>query len=149
MFAVCPPDAPFPGGPALGTAFPGAVQGGPDSNCNFAGDACDGNQNWSRAAEGGCSWGENAPNPSDNLLLLAQRQMVQGRLGDVALSAACAPGESERSPPEGAEVGGAGAGSEAPGSPAEDNGYASSSLSIDSPDSTCGSAWDPPGDPPE
>ncbi|NXI65713.1 CA216 protein, partial [Anseranas semipalmata] len=157
MFAVCPPDAPanglFPGGPALGTAFPGAGSHSPDSNCNFAGEACDSNQNWSRpapgsGAEGGCSRGENMPNPSDNLLLLMQRQMVQGRLTDAALSAACPPEEGERSPPEGAEVGGV-AGGEPPSSPAEDNGYASSSLSIDSPDSTCGSAWDPPGDPPE
>ncbi|NXN39662.1 CA216 protein, partial [Rhinoptilus africanus] len=65
------------------------------------------------------------------------------------------PEPGVRSPPEGAEVGGTG-GQNAPAeepaegcgkplsSPAEDNGYASSSLSIDSPDSACGSAWDPP-----
>ncbi|NXK46074.1 CA216 protein, partial [Chauna torquata] len=159
MFAVCPPDAPanapFPGEPALGTAFPGAGHRSPDSNCNFAGQVCDSNQNWSRpelgsGAEGGCSGGENAPNPSDNLLLLMQRQMVQGRLRDAAPSTACPPEEGERSPPEGAELEGvAEAGGEPPSSPAEDNGYASSSLSIDSPDSACGSAWDPPGARPE
>ncbi|OXB66394.1 hypothetical protein ASZ78_011928 [Callipepla squamata] len=139
MFALCPPDAPFPRGPPLGTAFSGAVPCGPDSNCNFVGDdACDSNQNWSRG-------GENAANPSDNLPLLARRQMAQGGRGDEAPRAACAPQQGERSPPEGAEVGGG----EAGGSPTEDVGYASSSLSIDSPDSACGSAWDPPGDPPE
>lgn len=142
MFALCPPDAPFPGGPALGTAFSGSVQRSPDSNCNFAGDdECDSNQNWSRAGGGG----ENTANPSDNLLLLAQRQMAQGGMEDVASSAACAPQQGERSPPEGAEVGEG----EVGGSPAEDIGYASSSLSIDSPDSACGGAWDPPGDPAE
>ncbi|NXC43147.1 CA216 protein, partial [Penelope pileata] len=145
MFAIHPPDAPFLGGPALGTAFPGAVQRSPDSNCNFAGDACDSNQNWSPAAGGGCGGGESTPNPSDNLLLLAQGQMARGGLEDVTPS----PGEGERSPPEGAEVGGGSVGNEAPGSPAEDNGYGSSSLSIDSPDSACGSAGDPPRDPTE
>lgn len=39
-------------------------------------------------------------------------------------------------------------GGEPPGSPVEDNGYASSALSIDSPDNACGGSWDPPGAPP-
>ncbi|NWI34160.1 CA216 protein, partial [Sula dactylatra] len=65
------------------------------------------------------------------------------------------PEPGVRSPPEGAEVSGAGGQNAAAeelakgcskplSSPMEDNGYASSSLSIDSPDSACGSAWDPP-----
>ncbi|NXL41729.1 CA216 protein, partial [Podilymbus podiceps] len=165
MFAVCPPDAPANapfrqgrGAPALGTAVLGAGCG-QDSNSNFMGEVCDSNENWSRPAPGsppeeGSSQSENMTNPSDNLLLLMQRQMVQGRLRDAApsLGAAqpCLPKQGVRSPPEGAEVGGAGglepAGGcgKSPSSPAEDNGYASSSLSIDSPDSTCGRAWDPP-----
>uniref|UniRef100_A0A8C8B184 Chromosome 1 open reading frame 216 n=1 Tax=Otus sunia TaxID=257818 RepID=A0A8C8B184_9STRI len=126
MFAVCPPGAPFRqgrGGPALGTAVAGAACG-PDSNSNFVGE----------------------------------RQMGQARLRDAAPRLGAArprlPGPGVRSPPEGAEVGGAGGQNAAeepaggcgkpPSSPAEDNGYASSSLSIDSPDSTCGSTWDPP-----
>ncbi|KAM6045206.1 UPF0500 protein C1orf216 homolog isoform 1-T2 [Chlamydotis macqueenii] len=166
MFAVCPPgapaNAPFRGGPALGTAIPGPGCG-QDSNSNFVGEVCDSNENWSRPAPGsppeeGSSRSENMTNPSDNLLLLTQRQMVQGRLRDAAPSLGAArprlPEPGVRSPPEGAEVsraGGqtaaeepAGGCSKAPSSPAEDNGYGSSSLSIDSPDSACGSTWDPP-----
>ncbi|XP_075294276.1 UPF0500 protein C1orf216 homolog [Opisthocomus hoazin] len=160
MFAVCPVNAPFGQRPALGTAVPGAGCGH-DSNSNFVGEVCDSNENWSRPAPGsppeeGSSRSENTTNPSDNLLLLTQRQMVQGRLGDAAPNPGAVrprpPTPGLRSPPEGAEVGGAGGQSTAeelaggcgkpPSSPVEDNGYASSSLSIDSPDS--GSAWDPP-----
>ncbi|XP_056189185.1 UPF0500 protein C1orf216 homolog [Falco biarmicus] len=167
MFAVCPPNTPFRGGPVLGTAIPGAGHG-QDSNSNFVGEVCDSNENWSQPAPGsppeeGSSRSENTTNPSDNLLLLMQRQMVQGRLRDAAPSLGAArphlPKPGVRSPPEGAEVGGAGdqnaAAEEAargcskpPSSPAEDNGYASSSLSIDSPDSTCGNAWDTPASAP-
>ncbi|NXN34518.1 CA216 protein, partial [Nycticryphes semicollaris] len=167
MFAICPPgapaNAPFRGGPALGTASPGAGCG-QDSNSNFVGEVCDSNENWSQPAPGsppeeGSSQSENTTNPSDNLLLLMQRQMVQGRLRDTTPSLGTArprlPEPGVRSPPEGAEVGGAGgqnATTEEPAegcnkplsSPMEDNGYASSSLSIDSPDSACGGAWDPP-----
>ncbi|XP_074970840.1 UPF0500 protein C1orf216 homolog [Phalacrocorax aristotelis] len=169
MFAVCPPGAPANapfrqgrGAPALGTAVPGAGCG-QDSNSNFVGEVCDSNENWSQPAPGtlpeeGSSQSENTTNPSDNLLLLMQRQMVQGRLRDAAPSLGAArprlPEQGVRSPPEGAEVSGAGGQNAAeelargcskpPSSPVEDNGYASSSLSIDSPDSACGSAWDPP-----
>ncbi|NXI47975.1 CA216 protein, partial [Galbula dea] len=182
MFAVCsagaPANAPFRQGggvPVLGTAIPGPGHG-QDSNSNFVGEVCDSNENWSQAAAGtlpeeGSSQSENTTNPSDNLLLLMQRQMVQGRLRDAAPSLGAAwlglPEPGVRSPPEGAEVSGAGGHNPAaaeeptgeyskpPSSPAEDNGYASSSLSIDSPDSACGSSWDPPttaplpGSPPE
>ncbi|KAM4656770.1 UPF0500 protein C1orf216 homolog [Amazona ochrocephala] len=167
MFAVCPvANAPFRqgrGGPALDTAIPGAGHG-QDSNSNFVGEVCDSNENWSRAAPGSAPvessrQSKNTANPSDNLLLLMQRQMAQGRAGDTPLSLGAArpqpPEQGVRSPPEGAEVGGAGgqnAGTEeaaggygkSSSSPAEDNGYGSSSLSIDSPDSACGSTWDPP-----
>ncbi|NWR85901.1 CA216 protein, partial [Furnarius figulus] len=168
MFAVCPANAPFRqgrGAPALGTAIPGASHG-QDSNSNFVGEVCDSNENWSQPAPGSpleerSSRSENTANPSDKLLLLMQRQMVQGRLRDAApgTGAAQLPEQGVRSPPEGAEVGGAegqntpgevaGGCVKPPGSPAEDNGYASSSLSIDSPDSTCSSAWDPPASAPQ
>ncbi|XP_071432800.1 UPF0500 protein C1orf216 homolog [Pithys albifrons albifrons] len=171
MFAVCPPNTPFQqgrGAPTLGTATPEAEHG-QDSNSNFVGEVCDSNENWSRAAPGsapkeGSSQSENTTNPSDNLQLLMQRQMVQGRLTD-AVPSPRLPEQGVRSPPEGAEGGGAGgqnttevgAGGcvKPPSSPGEDNGYASSSLSIDSPDSACSSTWDPPasaphaGSPPE
>ncbi|NXJ77266.1 CA216 protein, partial [Trogon melanurus] len=170
MFAVCAPgaaaNAPFRqgrGASALGTTLPGP-RPGQDSNSNFVGEVCDSNENWSRPALGtppeeGSSPSENMTNPSDNLLLLMQRQMVPGRLRDAALSPGAArpplPEPGVRSPPEGAEVDGARGQNTAaeepargcdkpPSSPAEDNGYASSSLSIDSPDSACESAWDPP-----
>ncbi|NXP03008.1 CA216 protein, partial [Thinocorus orbignyianus] len=168
MFAICPPgapaNAPFRGVPVLGTAAPGSGCG-QDSNSNFVGEVCDSNENWSRPALGsrpeeeeeeGCSRSKTTANPSHNLLLLMQRQMVQGRLRDTPAPSPGAalprlPEPGVRSPPEGAEVGGAGGQNAAaegchklPGSPMEDNGYASSSLSIDSPDSACGGAWDPP-----
>ncbi|XP_054026632.1 UPF0500 protein C1orf216 homolog [Dryobates pubescens] len=178
MFAICPPgaraSAPFRQGqgvPALGTAIP---EPGQDSNSNFVGEVYDSNENWSRPAPGtlleeGCSRNENTTNPPHNLLSLTQRQMGQGRLTDAAPSPGatrlCLPEPGLRSPPEGAEVSGAGSQnplseepavgySKPPSSPVEDNGYASSSLSIDSPDSACGSSWDPsaaaplPGSPP-
>ncbi|NWH91160.1 CA216 protein, partial [Aegithalos caudatus] len=163
MFAVCQANPPFQqgrGGPGLGTAIPGAGHG-PDSNSNFVGEVCDSNENWSQPAPGsppgeGSSPSENTTNPSDNLLLLMQRQMVQGRLRDSAPGLGeMHPGQGVRSPPEGAEVSGAGGHDAAggcvkrPSSPAEDNGYASSSLSIDSPESTCSTIWDPPASAPQ
>ncbi|NXX75696.1 CA216 protein, partial [Urocolius indicus] len=154
MFAICPPGAPanvpFQGSPVLGTAMPGPGCG-QDSNSNFVGEVCDNNENWSRSPAGGsCSRAENTTNPSANLLLLTQRQMLRGQLP----AASPSPEPGPRSPPEGAEAGGAGGRNAAedaaggcgksPASPTEDNGYASSSLSIDSPDSACAAAWDPP-----
>ncbi|XP_030320293.1 UPF0500 protein C1orf216 homolog [Calypte anna] len=163
MFA--PANAPFRqgrGGPVVGSAVPGTEQG-QDSNSNFVGEMCDSNENWSwpilgSPQEEGSSQSENTANPTHNLLLLMQRQMVQGRFRDIAPGSGPVwprlPEPGVRSPPEGAEVGGAGVQtttkepsggcSKTPSSPGEDNGYASSSLSIDSPDSACGSSWDPP-----
>ncbi|XP_058712407.1 UPF0500 protein C1orf216 homolog isoform X2 [Poecile atricapillus] len=167
MFAVCPANAPFrqgQGGPALGTAIPGAGHG-QDSNSNFVGEVCDSNENWSQPAPGsppeeGSSRSENTTNPSDNLLLLMQRQMVQGQLRDTAPGLGdMHPEQGVRSSPEGAEVSGAGGQNTAEevaggcvkplSSPAEDNGYASSSLSIDSPESTCSTNWNPPASAPQ
>ncbi|NXH14639.1 CA216 protein, partial [Bucco capensis] len=166
MFAICPADAHSPfrqgrGVSVLATAIPGQ-----DSNSNFVGEVCDSNENWRQAAVGSlaeesCSQSQSSTNPAHNLLLLMQRQMGQGRLRDAAPSPGaawqCLPEPGVRSPPEGAEVNGAegqnpavasqelSAGyGKAPSSPAEDNGYASSSLSIDSPDSISGTSWDPP-----
>uniref|UniRef100_A0A8D2J8L3 Chromosome 1 open reading frame 216 n=1 Tax=Varanus komodoensis TaxID=61221 RepID=A0A8D2J8L3_VARKO len=101
----------------------------PDNNLNFMGEEpYDSNENWSQSMQG---------------------KLEQG--GDNAGK----EGEDIRRPPEGAEVSGVeheNASSEAgikegrkpASSPLEDNGYASSSLSIDSPDSGGTSAWDTP-----
>ncbi|XP_009995694.1 PREDICTED: LOW QUALITY PROTEIN: UPF0500 protein C1orf216 homolog [Chaetura pelagica] len=135
MFAVCPPNAPFRGGPALGTGVPGAGHG-QDSNSNFVGEVCDSNENWSWPEPGslpgeGSGRSENTANPADNLLVLMQRQTVQARLRDPPLGLGtvrpCPPEPGLRSPPEGAEVGGP-----------------TASPSIDSPASACGSSWDAP-----
>ncbi|NXN91739.1 CA216 protein, partial [Rhinopomastus cyanomelas] len=160
MFAVCPrsvpANAPFQqgrGGPVPGSAAPARGQ---DSNSNFVGEVCDSNENWrQQPVPGTPPPGAATANPSPNLLLLKQRQMAPARLRDPGAARLRLPEPGPRSPPEGAEVGGAGGWSTAaeepsggcekpPGSPAEDNGYASSSLGADSPDSACGSGWDPP-----
>uniref|UniRef100_A0A8B9S9D2 Chromosome 1 open reading frame 216 n=1 Tax=Apteryx owenii TaxID=8824 RepID=A0A8B9S9D2_APTOW len=139
MFAVCQPDialnTPFHEGqqdPTLGTAFLGDGEHRQDTNFNFVAGVYDRNENWSQPA---------------------LRDAAQSLKGDQARLRA-----DVRSPPEGAEVGGPGDEKAAVedtakecrkplSSPVEDNGYASSSLSIDSPDSVSGSAWEPPTSP--
>nr|XP_009684149.1 PREDICTED: UPF0500 protein C1orf216 homolog [Struthio camelus australis] len=133
--------------PTLGTAFLGDGERRQDTHFNFVGGVYDRNENWSQPAPGtrtdeGSSQSENMTNPSDNLLLLMQRQMVQGRLRDAAQSLkgdqVCL-GAGVRSPPEGAEVGGPGDEKAATedtakecrkplSSPAEDNGHGASAL---------------------
>uniref|UniRef100_A0A7M4FJU1 Chromosome 1 open reading frame 216 n=1 Tax=Crocodylus porosus TaxID=8502 RepID=A0A7M4FJU1_CROPO len=121
--------------PTLGMAFLGEGELRQDSNFNFVGEVYDSNENWSQTVAGtrmeeDPSQMENMRNPSDNLVLLVQRQT-----------------EDVRSPPEGAEVSSAELEKAATEdvarecdksvvSPLEDNGYGSSSLSIDSPDSS-------------
>ncbi|XP_067390014.1 UPF0500 protein C1orf216 homolog [Emydura macquarii macquarii] len=171
MFAVCQPDgplnAPFCGGtkdPMLGTAFLGERELRQDKNFNFVEEAYDSNENWSQAVaaarmEGGSRQRANLTDPSDNLGLVAQRQTAKGRLREVPLGLKSdelgLSEEDVRSPPEGAEVGSTEEEKAATedtakecdklaGSPLEDNGYASSSLSIDSPDSSTGNAWEAP-----
>ncbi|XP_014639624.1 PREDICTED: UPF0500 protein C1orf216 homolog [Ceratotherium simum simum] len=142
MFAIQP--GPAEGGQFLGGPPPGVCQPElqPDSNSNFMASAKDANENWHGMAGQGESilMKSSSELPSDN-------QAFQ------------APGLSEgevRSPPEGAEI--PGAEPEKMGdtstvcSPLEDNGYASSSLSIDSPSSSpepaCGTPRGPgPSDP--
>ncbi|NWY00954.1 CA216 protein, partial [Nothoprocta ornata] len=144
MFAVCQPEGaghgPFREGAVLGTALAGP---GADANSNFVAGGYDRNENWSRPAPGARSG--DAANPSDNLLLLMPRQ-----LGPGGLRGAAQRGDPERlraavrSPPEGAEAGGTEEAAEPPGSPEEDNGYGSSSLSIESPASGGDGAREPP-----
>uniref|UniRef100_H9GP81 Chromosome 1 open reading frame 216 n=1 Tax=Anolis carolinensis TaxID=28377 RepID=H9GP81_ANOCA len=109
-----------------------AYLGGRDGNLNFMGEEnYDNNENWNQHTEAG-KLGVNAPAASDNQTPLMQ---------DI------------RRPPEGAEVSSpeqekATAKERVKGSrkmassPLEDNGYASSSLSIDSPDSASAGPWD-------
>uniref|UniRef100_A0A8C3T865 Chromosome 1 open reading frame 216 n=1 Tax=Chelydra serpentina TaxID=8475 RepID=A0A8C3T865_CHESE len=126
MFAVCQPDvplnAPFHEGkrdPTLGTFF-AERELRQDKNFNFVEEGYDSNENWRLKSD------------------------------ELGLSE-----EDVHSPPKGAELSGAEKekaatedtakeGGKLAGSPLEDNGYASSSLSIDSPDSSTGNAWEAP-----
>uniref|UniRef100_A0A452HQM7 Uncharacterized protein n=1 Tax=Gopherus agassizii TaxID=38772 RepID=A0A452HQM7_9SAUR len=138
MFAVCQPDvplnAPFHEGkrdPTLGTAFLAEQDLKQDKNFNFVVEGYDSNENWSQAGR----------------LRAAPRGLKSDELG---LSE-----EDVCNPLKGAELSGAEEEKMATedtaeecgrlaGSPLEDNGYASSSLSIDSPDSSTGNAWEAP-----
>ncbi|XP_075409939.1 UPF0500 protein C1orf216 homolog [Tenrec ecaudatus] len=137
MFAIQPGLAEggqFPEGPPPGICQP-ELQ--PDSNSNFMASAKDANENWHKmpAKVEAILMGSSPESPSDN-----QAFHVPGL-----------PEEEVRSPPEGAEI--PRAQSEKMGgvsmacSPLEDNGYASSSLSIDSlsssPEPACGTSGDP------
>lgn len=138
MFAIQPGVAEggqFLGGPPPGVCPP-ELQ--PDSNSNFM-SAKDANENW-----------HGLPGQVEPVLLRSSSELPSDNQDFQA------PGLPEgeiRSPPEGAEI--PGAGSEKTGgastvcSPLEDNGYASSSLSVDSPsrspESACGTPPGPPG----
>ncbi|XP_074832398.1 UPF0500 protein C1orf216 homolog [Carettochelys insculpta] len=166
MFAMCQQDlhrnAPFHAGkrdPMLGTAFLHEQELRQDTNFNFVEEVYDSNENWSQTAEGtrlegGSGQRDNTTNPPDNRVSLAQRQIAEGRQRDAPQGLKSdqlgLPQEDVRSPPEGAEASGAEVRHTAKeceklaGSPFEDNGYASSSLSFDSPDSSSSNAWEEP-----
>uniref|UniRef100_A0A8C4VYK0 Chromosome 1 open reading frame 216 n=1 Tax=Gopherus evgoodei TaxID=1825980 RepID=A0A8C4VYK0_9SAUR len=131
MFAVCQPDvplnAPFHEGkrdPTLGTAFLAEQDLKQDKNFNFVVEGYDSNENWRLK--------------SDELGL--SEEDVCNPLKGAELSGA---EEEKMATEDTAEDCGRLA-----GSPLEDNGYASSSLSIDSPDSSTGNAWETPPPPP-
>ncbi|KAM9245289.1 UPF0500 protein C1orf216 homolog [Dugong dugon] len=137
MFAIQP--GLTEGGQFLGGPPPGICQPEfqPDSNSNFMASAKDANENW-HGMPGKVEpilTGSSPEFPSDN-----QAFQVSGLLeGEV------------RSPPEGAEIPRAEpekmGGVSTACSPLEDNGYASSSLSIDSPSSSPEPACGTPGVP--
>ncbi|XP_007945863.1 UPF0500 protein C1orf216 homolog [Orycteropus afer afer] len=140
MFAIQPVLADgghFLGGPPPGICPP-ELQ--PDSNSNFMASAKDANENW-HGIPGKVEpilMGSSPETPSDN-----QAFQVPGF-----------PEEEIRSPPEGAEIPRAEPemnGVSTACSPLEDIGYASSSLSIDSPSSNPESVCETPGghDPPD
>ncbi|XP_064137767.1 UPF0500 protein C1orf216 homolog isoform X2 [Loxodonta africana] len=135
MFAIQPGLA--EGGQFLGDPPPGICQPElqPDSNSNFIANAKDANENW-HGIPGKVEpslMGSAPKSPSDN-----QAFQVPGL-----------PEGEVRSPPEGAEIPGAEpekmGGASTACSPLEDNGYASSSLSIDSPSSSPEPACGTPG----
>nr|XP_033811811.1 UPF0500 protein C1orf216 homolog [Geotrypetes seraphini]XP_033811813.1 UPF0500 protein C1orf216 homolog [Geotrypetes seraphini] len=135
-----------------------------DKNFNIVEDTCDKNENWNQVQVGLGSEKKAhdllcTAAPEDGLVLLVQRPKGEGRWKEISqtvesegIGLSCE--ENVRSPPEGAEIGCAepdeatpdtgGGCDQCAGSPLEDNGYASSSLSIDSPDSTTGNLWDGP-----
>ena len=133
MFAIQPgvaEGAQFLGGPPPGVC-PSELQ--PDSNSNFMTSAKDTNENW-----------HGMPGQVEPVVMRSSSELPSDNQDFQA------PGLPEgeiRSPPEGAEIPGAGpektGGASTVCSPLEDNGYASSSLSVDSPSRSPESAWDP------
>lgn len=144
--------------PAAGNSFLSEKEMKQDKNFNIVEEACDRNKNWSLArpqSEEKAGEKESTSLPDDN-----QKQRVKHMLKDLSQAMrsegiGLSSEEEVRSPPEGAEVRIAEEDAEtvedpvrvcedSAGSPMEDNGYASSSLSIDSPDSITGNTWDLP-----
>ncbi|XP_071473774.1 UPF0500 protein C1orf216 homolog isoform X2 [Marmota flaviventris] len=126
MFAIQPGLA--EGDQFLGGLSPGVCQPKlqPDSNSNFLESARDANENW-----------HGMPSKLDPILTRNASELPSD---NQAFQASGLPEEGIRSPPEGAEIPGAElekrGGASTICSPLEDNGYASSSLSIDSPSSS-------------
>ncbi|XP_007492854.2 UPF0500 protein C1orf216 homolog isoform X1 [Monodelphis domestica] len=159
MFAVQPgpPEPPFLGGPPASVSQHDYE---PDSNSNFVTSTYDANENWSRALAGarasdlgGRELTLTQNLPSDNQAVLGKRQpSAPGLLGSPPDDFFLPTVGEIRSPPEGAELPMAAGpkpekdvrveATAAAGSPLEDVGYASSSLSVDSPDSSPGPSWD-------
>ncbi|XP_049630957.1 UPF0500 protein C1orf216 homolog [Suncus etruscus] len=137
MFAIKPGLA--EGGQVLGGPPPGISQSEqqPDGNSNFMASAKDANENWHRM-----------PSPREPHLMKSLEKLPAD---NQAFQAPELPEGVVRSPPEGAEI--PRAENEKMGdagtvcSPLEDNGYASSSLSINSlsssPEPACGTPQDP------
>ncbi|XP_074047130.1 UPF0500 protein C1orf216 homolog [Macrotis lagotis] len=164
MFAVQPgpPEPPFLGGSPASVSQHDYE---PDNNSNFVTSTYDANENWSQGLGGarGPGLGEEeltlmqnlSSVPSDNQAVLGKRQSsVCGLPGSQPDGFFLSTVGEMRSPPEGAELpiasgpepeksGGLGATAVA-GSPLEDIGYASSSLSVESPESSPGPSWDSP-----
>lgn len=128
-----------------------------DTNFNILEEAYDKNENWRKDKREGDDREEKCNEEEDKLTVednrTHQKKIVMAQL-KVARSEGISLSSSEeevRSPPEGAEIMQLGGDTpkdkpigcnEWASSPLEDNGYASSSLSIDSPDSITNDAWD-------
>ncbi|XP_068121552.1 UPF0500 protein C1orf216 homolog [Hyperolius riggenbachi] len=128
-----------------------------DTNFNILEETCDKNENWRQDQKEEDDNEEKLKEEEDNTELednnthlkkMAMAQLRAVRSEGISLSSS---EEEIRSPPEGAEIMQLGgdtpketpaACNEWASSPLEDNGYASSSLSIDSPDSVTLSTWE-------
>ncbi|XP_007533169.2 UPF0500 protein C1orf216 homolog [Erinaceus europaeus] len=126
MFAIQPGLA--EGGQFLGDPLPGICQSEfqPDNNSNFLASAKDANENWSGVSS-----------QVEPILVRSSSELLSD---NQAFQAPALPEGEVRSPPEGAEIPKAEPekvdSASTVCSPLEDNGYASSSLSIDSPSSS-------------
>ncbi|KAG9492828.1 UPF0500 protein C1orf216 homolog [Eleutherodactylus coqui] len=164
MFAIQKPEtsphqSPFYGMKPLGSiAFPSDKERKQDTNFNILEETYDKNENWRHENRDNGDWEDKLNEDSDifplednrtNLKKNAMLKMKAVKSEGISLSSS---DEEVRSPPEGAEIMQLGVEKPAeettkgcnewPASPLEDNGYASSSLSIDSPDSITGTTWE-------
>lgn len=129
-----------------------------DANFNILEEAYDKNENWRKDKREGDDREEKRNEERDTMPVEDNRihqkiiSMAQLKVARSEMISLSSPEEEVRSPPEGAEImqlGGdtpqdkpSGCSNDWASSPLEDNGYASSSLSIDSPDSVTIEAWD-------
>ncbi|KAM4044711.1 UPF0500 protein C1orf216 homolog [Anomaloglossus baeobatrachus] len=164
MFAIQKPEtsphqSPFYGTkPLANLPFPSDKERKQDTNFNILEETYDNNENWRQEKEDEGNW-ENKLNEDsgkipfeDNRTNLKKNAMIKIKAVKSEGISLSSSEEEVRSPPEGAEIMQLGMetpanettkeSNEWPGSPLEDNGYASSSLSIDSPDSIPGSTWE-------
>lgn len=164
MFAIQKPEtsphqSPFYGTKPLGSIpFPSDKERKQDTNFNILEEAYDKNENWRQEKRDEGDREDKLNEDSDKIPLEDNRTNLK-KNAMVKMKAAKSEGislssseEEVRSPPEGAEIMQIGVDTPAnettkgcnewPGSPLEDNGYASSSLSIDSPDSITGTTWE-------
>ncbi|XP_077155709.1 UPF0500 protein C1orf216 homolog [Ranitomeya variabilis] len=164
MFAIqksesSPHQSPFYCTKPLGNLpFPSDKERKQDTNFNILEEAYDKNENWRQEKGDEGNWGDKSNEDSgkihleDNRTNLKKNTMMKIKAVKSEGISLSSLEEEVRSPPEGAEIMQLGVDSPAnettkecsewPGSPLEDNGYASSSLSIDSPDSIPGSTWE-------
>ncbi|KAM4702480.1 UPF0500 protein C1orf216 homolog [Discoglossus pictus] len=164
MFAVQKPEAaphqsPFHDvKPMSSLLFPTDKERKQDTNFNIMEEVYDKNENWREEksveddGEEKSKDEEEKPTLEDNRILLKKRAMSQMKIARSEGISVSSSEEEVRSPPEGAEIMQLGADilaedtgrecEEWAGSPLEDIGYASSSLSIDSPDSISAKTWE-------
>ncbi|MEE6484263.1 hypothetical protein FKM82_013815 [Ascaphus truei] len=164
MFAIQNPEAAphqssFHDAKSVGSlAFPSEKERKQDTNFNILEEAYDKYEDRRQEKSGESEEEEKSkeeeerPSLEDNRALLKKRGIGQLRAAKSEGISLSSSEEEVRSPPEGAEIMQLGGDPPAEntarecdewaGSPLEDNGYASSSLSIDSPDSVSGNAWE-------
>ncbi|KAM3933440.1 UPF0500 protein C1orf216 homolog [Leptodactylus fuscus] len=164
MFSIQKPEASphqsqFYGAKPLGNIpFSSDKERKQDTNFNILEEVYDKNENWRQEKRDEGDQEEKLNEDSDKIPLednrtnLKKNSMVKMKAVKSEGISLSSSEEEVRSPPEGAEIMQLGMDTlakeapkgcnEWPGSPLEDNGYASSSLSIDSPDSITGTTWE-------